>query len=279
MKWWPKITRLLNKPFPEEESLWAYFRNLSLISLFIAFFLYIFQPFGLASLESGKLLICLGFGLMTFLASVLFEFTISRLLKLKGPGLHFTFGKWMLYMIGVMLIISLANFLYARLLFFGDIRWAFFPQMVYGTFMVGFFPIVMVGTLALLWQEQKYQTIADEVSKKQAKASTSRQTKLPLIFDIPIDQIRYVEALQNYVRIRYLGPDGHAEEQTERATLKRILEETKHTPIVQCHRSYLVNREAIISVSGNAQGLLLRLSDCDKEVPVSRSFISIFRDH
>ena len=90
-------------------------------------------------------------------------------------------------------------------------------------------------------------------------------------------QIRYIEALQNYAKIGYINTEGQLKEQVERSTLKGIIQQIADTSIVKCHRSFLVNRDHITQVTGNAQGLQLTLADCKKSVPVSRAFVSVFR--
>ena len=272
------IVQLLRKPFPEKESSLSYYRTIAIISLFVTFFLYIFEPFGFSNLESNKFLICLGFGAISFIASISYDFIFSKLFQVKGEREKFTFGKWLLNIFGLMMTISLANFLFARILFFGDIRWEFFPQMIYGTFTIGLFPVAVIGAISLLRQEKKYQHIAEEINQNKTSNSDIDSTTDISIHNISIHQIRYIEALQNYVKIGFINEQGKLIEQTERSTLKRILDETKGSSIVKCHRSFLVNRAAIISTSGNAQGLLLSLSDCDKTIPVSRSFVATFRN-
>jgi two-component system, LytTR family, response regulator len=278
MEFLDKISQLLRKPFPEEESRFGHYRNITIISVFVAFFLYIFQPFGIATVPTGKFFICLGFGMMTFIGTVVFDFIVNQLLHFKGEREQFTFGKWMLNIFGIMLTISLANFLFARSLF-GTIRWEFFPQMLYGTFTVGIIPVVILGAISLLRQEKKYLNIADEINQKKDRYSNPSTTSDTTIFNIPTSQIRYIEALQNYVKIGYVSSNGQLQEQTERATLKGILDETQGCSIVRCHRSFLVNRDSINTISGNAQGLLLSVSDCDKMIPVSRSFVPVFRNN
>lgn len=264
-----------------EESTMGFVKITTGISIFITLFLYIFTPFDLNTLESDLLTTCLGFGLCTFFISLLYEFTIVRWSNIKGKGTNFTLGKWIIYVTGLLLFISLANFLYIRITYFGYIKWEFLPYMIKGTFMVGIFPTVVLGIIALLRQERKYQGIAAEInedmdSNPKAKAKTT-STEDPILFDIPSSQIRYVEALQNYVKIGHLSPEGQWKERTERATLKSVLEEVNGSALVKCHRSFLINRETITSTSGNAQGLLLRLADCEKTIPVSRSFVGRFR--
>lgn len=276
MNFLKSLLKLLNKPFPEQESSFGEIRIVIIVSVFVTFFLYVFEPFGLALLESNKFLVCLGFGMMTFIAAIIFEFVVGRLLHLKGKLENWTLGKWVLYNLGVMLTISLANFLFARILFFGFIEWGLLPDMMYGTFMIGIIPIAVIGGLSLLIQEKKYQGIAADINQHQTVHANKIEDQR-LLFDIPFSRIQYVEALQNYVYIGYVDAEGQFKKLTERAALKNILEEVKDSTIIKSHRSFLVNREAIISISGNAQGLLLQLSKSDRTIPVSRSYVASFR--
>jgi hypothetical protein len=269
---------VLKKPFPEQFSSFGAPATVVIISLFVTLFLYIFQPFGISDLESEKFIICLGFGLITFVASIIFEFVVGYLLKLKGKPENWTFGKWIIYNLGAMVTISLANFLFVRVALFGSIEWQFLPAMIYGTFMIGIIPIMVIGGFALLTQEKKYQLIAQDINQNRKAQTENIATKAQTLFNIPVDQIKYMEALQNYVTIGYIDTKGQLKIMTERTTLKNILEQLGGSSIIQSHRSYLVNKDAILSTSGNAQGLLLELSGCDRKIPVSRSYVSLFRD-
>jgi len=269
--------QFLKKPFPDEDDWYSYFKYLILVSLFVTFFLFVFQPFGISEIESDKFLICLGFGCMTFLGSLVYDLTIVPLQKLLGLRKNWTFGKWMINNLGIMFFISLANFLFARIFIFGYIEWSLFPVMIYGTFMIGLIPFSVLGGINLMKQERKYQSIAQEINQNKIPNSNPITHQNISIFDIPIHQIKYVEALQNYIKIGFVNPRGKLMEQVERATLKKVLEETKGSAIVKCHRSFLVNRDAIVSTSGNAQGLLLSLSECEKIIPVSRSCVPQFK--
>lgn len=278
MNFFDKIIRTLGKPFPVENRL-EYYRNLIILSVFITLFLYIFQPFGISTLESRKFLICLGFGSMTFVGAIIYELSIGQLLKLTGMRANWTFGKWILNTLGAMVFISIANFIFARLLLFGYIQWDLFPSMIYATFMIGIIPITVLGGLSLFKQERKYQIIANEINQLKTPSSSTKDQGSISIFDIPTYQIKYIEALQNYVKIAYINSEGNLKIQTERLTLKGILIKTEGSSIIKCHRSYLVNKDAIVTASGNAQGLLLSLSDCDKIIPVSRTCVPVFRNH
>lgn len=277
MKLFQNIKQLWNKPFHQEENIGRIIRVILLVSIFVTFFLYIFQPSEISTIESGRFQVCLGFGLMTFIACIFYEFVCCRLFRLRGKPEHFTLGKWFLHSLATILTISFANFLYIRLSFFGYIDWQFLPDMLYGTLIVGIFPIAAIGTFSMIRQENKYQTIAEEINQYGIAQAEKNELEEISIFNISAHQIRYVEAFENYVKIGYVNSNKKVIEQTERATLKAVLEQVKGSSIMKCHRSYLVNREAIVSTSGNAQGLLLSLSDCGKLIPVSRTYVSIFR--
>ncbi len=277
MNFFGPLYKIFKKPFPEFESQVGMPKTTAVISLFVTFFLYVFQPFGISLLESNKFLICLGFGAMTFVATILFEILVGPVLKLKGELENWTFGKWILNMLGIMFTISLANFLFIRLFFFGFIEWELLPDMMYGTFMIGIIPITVLGALSLLIQEKKYQDIAERINQQKSTHVDHKSENEPLLFDIPVSRIRYIEALQNYVHVGYIDAEGQFKKLIERSTLKNISESISGSPIIKSHRSFLVNREAIISVSGNAQGLLLQLSDSDRTIPVSRSYVASFR--
>lgn len=143
MKFVDEIHQILTKPFPEQESNFGAPKTIALVSGFVIFFLFVFQPFGISDLTTNKFFICLGFGLMTFSATVIFEFMVGPVLNLKGKLENWTFGKWILNNLGIMASISLANFLFARLVIFGYVDWQFYPQMIYATFMIGLIPIIV----------------------------------------------------------------------------------------------------------------------------------------
>ncbi len=273
------LLEILSKPFPEPEGNFAIHKIAALFGGFVVGFLYIFQPFGIDIIVEHKFLICMGFGVMTYLGIILVE-GIKEGLRAGNPTpATWTFGKWIVYNLAAMLIISLANFLFARLVMFGYIEWALFPHMLYGTFMVGIIPVVVLGGYAVISQEKKYQHIAEGLTHPQISLpSAGMPPEEHTLFDIPISQIKYIQGLQNYVSIGYVDAQNQFNKKTERATLKHILEQVPADTIIRAHRSFLVNPRAIISAAGNAQGLVLHLTDCDHTVPVSRTYVPSFRE-
>ena len=274
-----KVIKFWNKPFPEE-SWFGLSNNILIISVSMTMFLYIFQPSGISDIEplSKKFLVCFGFGVSGALAYYLFEVVFNQINKIQNRKPNWTFGKWWLYSLGVLFTVSLANFLYIRIFFFGYIIWNLFPYMLYGVFMFGI-PVLILATLILWNQDKKYALIAQEINLQKTDTNTTSPAfnNNIIISDIPVHQIRYIESLQNYVLIGFINSVGQFKKETIRGTLKNILQEAKGSSIVRTHRSFLVNQDAIIETSGNAQGLLLTLSDCEVKVPVSRTYVPAFK--
>ena len=88
----------------------------------------------------------------------------------------------------------------------------------------------------------------------------------------------YLEASQNYVSIFHLGKKDGLSSLLIRNTLSAAHAELPVDVFYRCHRSYIVNLNKIVGVSGNAQGLLVELENCSSKIPVSRSFISEFKE-
>ena len=96
-------------------------------------------------------------------------------------------------------------------------------------------------------------------------------------FDLDPADILYIEAMQNYVIIHYMS-GKNKEQKIVRNTLSAIEEQLQESQVERTHRSYLVNRQRINSISGNAQGLKLELEGVDqKQIPVSRKYLKYFQ--
>lgn len=272
-----KIINFLHKPFPYEESWSAALKLAAWVAVFVAFFLYVFKPFGMHTIRDNYGLICLAFGFITFMVSAIWEWLMVSVLKFKNRNGQFNFARWLVYIMGAILLISLVNFLFVRWWLFDDIQWQLLPSMMRGTFAIGFFPVIILGAAALLRQEYKYQEIAAHVELQQTDLASADQSTQQHIHDIPVPSIRFIEAMQNYVIITYVSAENGLREQTVRTTMKALVETLDGTALRPCHRSYCVNQHQIKAVTGNAQGLLLALNDCEQKIPVSRRFVSDFK--
>lgn len=97
------------------------------------------------------------------------------------------------------------------------------------------------------------------------------------IFDISIVDFIYAKSEGNYCNIFYIR-DNTLHKKLYRLSLKEIENLSGNTCLKRCHRSYIVNFDKVIRVSGNAQGYKLRLMYATDYVPVSRKYSQILKN-
>ena len=91
------------------------------------------------------------------------------------------------------------------------------------------------------------------------------------------DHILYIKAEGNYITIAYLK-NGKIARTLFRNTMKYAADLLASNPsFYQSHRSWIVNLNRISGISGNSQGLRLRLESFDEEIPVARNNTAIFK--
>lgn len=279
------ILKKLNEPFPEDISLQHNIRSIIGVGVFVTLFLYLLRPFGLDNYQNGKLLICIKFGLLTVFAGLTYDLFGLYVLGLKKDLPSWTLWKWIMSAIFLILFISICNYLFMMSLMGWDgFSWYNFFYMIISTFTVGIFPIIFSGMLV---QMNAYKR--NQVQAKDMQAALSpKPTKVHTIilagensredYSFPFPKLLYIEAMQNYVSVCHLN-EGTIEKTIFRSTLKRMETQTTDSPLIRCHRSFMVNANLIENVAGNAQGLRLTLKDLpDFEVPVSRKYIPILKE-
>lgn len=94
---------------------------------------------------------------------------------------------------------------------------------------------------------------------------------------VVIDRIGFLKAMENYVEIWY-EEKGQIQHQLVRTTMNSG-EQTLSPEFMRCHRSYLVNRKNIRSISANSRGgtLVLSLGTQTFEIPISGKKLDEFR--
>ena len=93
---------------------------------------------------------------------------------------------------------------------------------------------------------------------------------------IDIMKIMYVEAMGNYVKIVY--EDNIVKNTVIRDTISNIEKKTCNVEsIFRCHKSYILNVGYIKNMTGDSQGLKIRLNNDEKIIPVSRNKISEYK--
>jgi len=81
----------------------------------------------------------------------------------------------------------------------------------------------------------------------------------------------YITSTGNYIQV-YYQKGKEMKSILLRNTLKQAEDQLKDNHfMIKCHRAFLVNRNKVVRVKGNSQGLRLILDGTDEEIPVSRN--------
>lgn len=250
------------------------------VGIFVALFLFLIRPFSIEGEWVDLAMASAGFGAVTVVFGWIFEFSTRYVFRLKMDGPSWTLGKWILTSIILIVWIGLGNYLFVNwLMDWRAMGYFSFLRMIGYTSLIGIFPVALSGVLIQLRETQKNEESASDISENLKSSLEVGQTMVTLEPENGVElrvnasDIRYVEAMQNYVTVWFVQ-NGKVEKEVLRTTLTAIEKQLENTDVIRCHRSYLVNVDCIETVSGNAQGLKLKLeSITDFEVPVSRSFI------
>jgi hypothetical protein len=117
---------------------------------------------------------------------------------------------------------------------------------------------------------QKIQTLKRE-SKESVKNANQvtlySDTSESLTFNLP--DLLFIEADDNYSTISW-KEEGVLQKKLLRVNLKNLESQLNNSFTLRCHRSYIVNVNAIRAISGNTNGYKLKIDGSDFSIPVSR---------
>jgi len=198
---------------------------------------------------------------------------------------NWTLGKEFLHLAIILFLIGLVSFLIRDLIYTNPDNWSFryLREEIRNTFLVGSLLLIIILPLNLERLIYKNSTILKKLSTHQQKTkevNTIAQIQTPIIeekFELEIQTFLFAKVEGNYLEIFYSTSNGF-DKQLKRLTLKEFYDQLGiFSFIFKVHRSYIVNINAITSISGNAQGYLLSLKDYTQgTIPVSRSKIRDF---
>lgn len=249
------------------------------------FFLYIFQPFSLASLGESTLEYTSAIGLFSFVGA-LFVLIVPPLLF----PVYFNEDKWT---VGKnILLIFIAIFFIGFILWYctniykesKDLKKISFPLFMLYTFLVGAIPVffmIYINEKSLSRKRRKrVKEIKTFRERKRLEKQKTLTNKITIYSDnkkenisININSLVYITSQGNYASFFIKKEDGSLKEKILRVTLSKIEKELEeYSKVIRCHKSYIVNTTFINDISGNARGYLLKSDIITIEIPVSRSF-------
>ena len=285
------IKSFLNAPFPVNASYAAAFWRAICVSFFVSLFLVLFQPFGLSLIEGKyRLLIIASFGLPSFPVVLISSLIAAYLFRRYDWEKHWKVWHEILLTMSIPLLIGLANYGNGCLLLDWQFSWKSLLLMEFETMLVGYFPIVGVISMNWMLMLRKHQKLAmlfdvHAPDSPSEKVSDDREIILEgenkqETVHLNANELLFIKAEGNYVDVVTMNQEGRSGNHLLRNSLQAIESQLNpwNASIVRCHRSYLVNCNHIDQIRGNAQGLILTFDSAKQEVPVSRKYVSYFRD-
>lgn len=95
-----------------------------------------------------------------------------------------------------------------------------------------------------------------------------------LRLSVKTEHLLYLEAADNYIYIHFLD-NGQPERHLLRNNLKKLNEKLGHSPLVRCHRSFMVNSDKVKLIRRGKDGLLLELDLPGMlTIPVSKTYVN-----
>lgn len=95
---------------------------------------------------------------------------------------------------------------------------------------------------------------------------------------IPIDDVDFLRSDEKYTLVAWRDDAGQPREAVIRTPLKELVSQLDPAHFVQVHRSVVVNLRSIVHVTRNENDTAdIRLKGRDETLPVSRSYLHLFR--
>ncbi len=272
------MLKILQQPYPHTDS----DKRKILLSLgtgfFVGLFLIYFEPFGIKEFYSpNKVLTLLGYGIITSATMLFLYFIVPKTFPNYFKEENWTVGREIFFFTLNFLSIALLNIVYSQLTFLFPFSGYTIFSMVGYTFILGIFPTVAIVLSNYIYHLKQYNTppqptFTNEKNQHLELMLVAENEKDTL--EISTLNLLYIESSDNYSTVVFLKEEQIIKELI-RSSLTRLEGQIQIKSIVRCHRSFIVNLDKVVKVTGNAQGFKLHLKPTDSIVPVARKYSDI----
>ncbi len=274
--------RWFDRPYPLVNRLQDKALLVVVFALFTYVFLLLYQPFGAAEIQYSRSIFLLGFAGSVLLALGFNYFLLPQLFRSIFQPEHWQIKKEICYIAWSFCLVALLNYWYNSTIGKDIAPQYSLLQFLGITFSVGIFPLFGQIFLTERYLSRRNQEQAEALVQQKLGQHSPKPT-LPLLriqaetlrsgpLDIPLDNFLFATSDSNYSTVFYLQ-EGQVKRQLLRLSLKNIAEQLQSfDAIVRCHRSYIINKNQIENINGNARSLNIQLAHYKPLIPVSRSF-------
>lgn len=277
------ITNILNRPYPLLLNKW---KLAIYVSIFISFFLSVFQPFGLQFVDiENKTIVLIGYGMVTFVILLIDFFIVPVLFKSFFYEENWTVWKQILWLVFIVLTISIGNYGYS--VYFSIFQWVGLQGLlifILFTLPIAIIPIIAITLITQNVYLKRNLKISAQINESiNQNASDNDNSKLITLnsgiqkYSFPLNEILLIESEGNYAQI-YHVENGQIKTLLIRNTLKNISAEIHEKELFKCHRAYIINMKHVEKVKGNSHGISISMKQIEKQIPVSRNNTKAFTE-
>lgn len=268
-----------NKPYPLTDNLYVKWLMVFSVGIFTLLFLLIFQPFGIAEIIHVEKSFIGGYAFFVTFGLYISYFIYPKLFKKT-----FNPDKWLvkkeITFLGISFLqITIFNFLYHNYWVAPLIQRFSIIRFTGITFSIGIIPILFMIFFVENYLNQKNNKVLQLLEKKLDTVPSinkefeiiSENIKAPKLI-INSKNFMVACANNNYTTFFYLE-NNQLQKTMLRISLKKVENQFNNQPnFIRCHKSYIINKDFIDHISGNARSLNIHLQNIDFKIPVSRQF-------
>jgi tetratricopeptide (TPR) repeat protein len=259
------------------------YAGVGIISLiYFTSFISLFTPFGLEECNAKPDTAFLIISGIIFTANLIFWISIISFLEKKiSSSLYF---KHRFLAISVCIILSTATSLFIYYISLETLFFSFYNyfSLILFTFIAYILPVYGIIIVAEKFLLKKHVAEARKLSqhfKNNMQEPSSGEITLRSILtkeelSLDIIQLLYIEAQGNYCRVCVLE-NNETRLKMIRLTMKLAEQQCENVSnLLRCHKSFLVNTDYIIRVTGNSRGYQLHLHHTEVKIPLSKNYCS-----
>jgi len=274
------FNELLNRPYPFIESTSIRLSLSFIIGLVVFLLLNTYRPFGIERIPESETAFIAGFGLIAMVSLMVTLFTFPFFEDIEKwtikSEIRLHIYNWILTSIWVYAYNTLVG---------ADLS----PQHTLPTILASVAGLYLVPLLVMVYITEKHLQNRNEKEAKEidglmhnidtpiAKTKDDQliirpesSTAPPI--DIKLSDFIYAASDNNYVMLHYLE-NGQLQKQLLRLSLKNMESQLiDNSAVIRCHKSYLVNRNLIEEITGNARSLCIHMKHTESKIPVPRAF-------
>ncbi len=284
VSWTQRFGDWLNAPFPfylndDRKN----FLLVTVLSAFVTLFLYLFKTESEFSFANGLEWL---HGLITFGALLVNLLVLPRIFPALMDPTAWTIKKYIVFNVWhLVLIWAIATVL--EKMFFCPFDMGWITVMRHTIVQVAIKGIIPIALCTLFLKAQLLQQSLREairtnqelqkiqVLKREAKEAIKTASQITLYSDTSeslsfnLPDLLFIEADDNYSTVMWIEA-GAIQKKLLRVNLKNLESQLDNSFTLRCHRSYIVNVNAISAISGNTNGYKLKINGSDFSIPVSR---------